>query len=48
LQTDNAAAPNGVIGATATVWSGSEVIAWSGGCGATPGNGGGRYQPAAP
>jgi hypothetical protein len=48
VATDNSAAPDGVVNASAVVWSGGEVIAWSGGCGAAPTNGGGRYQPAAP
>jgi hypothetical protein len=48
LSTDTSNAPNGVINASALVWSGSEVIAWSGGCGANPSNSGGRYQPPPP
>jgi len=45
---DESAAPDGVVNAAAVVWSGGELIAWSGGCGAAPTNGGGRYQPTAP
>jgi hypothetical protein len=47
LSTDSSAAPSGVTSNSTLAWSGSELIAWSGGCGATPANGGGRYQPAA-
>lgn len=45
LLTESPPAPDGVVGATRIVWTGEEVIAWSGGCGAWPANGGGRYQP---
>jgi hypothetical protein len=48
VTSDESAAPDGVVNASAVVWSGSEVIAWSGGCGAAPTSGGGRYQPPAP
>ncbi len=48
LKSETPSAPDGVINASTTVWSGSEVIALSGGCGSSPTNGGGRYQPPAP
>jgi hypothetical protein len=38
----------GLCSDAATAWSGSEVIAWSGDCGAGPVSAGGRYQPPAP
>jgi hypothetical protein len=48
ITADQSPAPDGVTNAAAVVWSGSEIIAWSGGCGTNPTNGGGRYQPPAP
>jgi hypothetical protein len=48
ISADQSAAPDGLVKPGAIVWAGGELIAWSGGCGTNPTNGGGRYQPAAP
>jgi hypothetical protein len=48
LPSDTAAMPNGFCTEAATAWTGSELVAWSGDCGAGPTTIGGRYQPPAP
>ncbi len=45
---DTATMPSGFCTQAAVAWSGSEMVAWSGDCGAGAVSVGGRYQPRAP
>jgi hypothetical protein len=45
---DTAPMPAGFCMEAAAVWTGSELVAWSGSCGGAPVSVGGRYQPRAP
>ena len=45
---DTAPMPAGFCTEAAAVWTGSELVAWSGSCGGAPVSVGGRYQPRAP
>lgn len=49
MLTDTSAPPSTLVDSSATAWTGSELIAWSGSCGGgSPLSVGGRYQPPAP
>ncbi len=48
LADDTSAMPPGFCTEAPPVWTGSEMVAWSGSCGSTPVTVGGRYQPPAP
>lgn len=45
---DSSAAPDGLVADAPAAWVGSELIAWSGNCGAGASSVGARYQPPAP